>query len=102
MSKLYKNDTIVLVSFTTPPIPACYAKSLYQHLFDNVWETRREAEEDVRVFCDSNDGTEFISEIRYQFGSDFYEEMADEIGELISDQFDVWLVKNCIDELQYA
>lgn len=102
MSKISKTETIVLVSFSTPAIPACYEKSLYEHLLDSVWGARRDTEEDIRVFCNLIDGERFITEIRYQFGSNFYEEIADEIGELISEQLEVWLVKNSIDELQFA
>ncbi|PUE35536.1 hypothetical protein [Limnohabitans sp. Hippo4] len=102
MSKIHKKDTIVFVTFTTPPIPACYEKNLYQHLFMNVCAVRGEVEEDIRVMCDNKGDTKFIAEIRYQFGEDFFEDMADEIGELISEQLDIWLAKNCIEEYQFV
>lgn len=99
MSKIYKANTIVLVSYSTPSIPACFHQSLSQHMFDNVWAQRHEVEEDIRVMCDSTKNPQFITEIRYQFGEDFDEDLADEVGVLISKQFDVWCAKNNIDEL---
>lgn len=102
MSKVSKTQTIVLVSYSTPAIPACFKQSLYQHMFDNVWAQRREAEEDIRVVCDSIKTPQFITEITYQFGENFDDELADEIGEMISEQMDVWYAKNNIDELVTA
>ena len=102
MSKVTKTQTIVLVSYSTPAIPACFANSLYQHLLDNVWGHRSEADEDVRVICDSIKDPTCIAEITYQFGSDFDEELADEIGELINEQMDFWIAKNNIEELATA
>ena len=102
MLKITNTETIVLVSYGITPLPACFENSLYQHMLDNVWGVNREVEEDIRVTCNFIDGTKFITEIRYQFGSNFCEELADEIGELISEQLDVWRVKNPIDEFQFA
>jgi hypothetical protein len=98
MQKVNKTETIVLVSYSTPAIPACFKNSLYQHLFDNVWGQRNEAEEDLRVMCDGIGDDLHITEIRYQFGSDFNEDMADEIEELLNEQLKVWLAKNNIEE----
>lgn len=97
MSKISKKQTIVLVSYSTPTIPACFAQSLYQHMFDNVWAQRCEAEEDIRVICDSIKEPKYITEIRYQFGSGFDDDLANEIGELINEQFVAWCAKNNID-----
>ncbi len=93
MTKVNKTQTIVLVSYSTPLIPACFSKNLYQHMFDNVWGPRSEAEEDIRVICDKPNDPKYINEIRYQFGSEFSEELADEIGEMIGEQMDIWLKK---------
>ena len=98
MQKVNKTETIVLVSYSTPAIPACFKNSLYQHLFDNVWKPRREVEEHVSVICDRFQEPKYITEIRYQFGSDFDEDMADEIEELLNEQLEVWLAKNNIEE----
>ncbi|HQR86935.1 MAG: hypothetical protein B7Y05_07505 [Polynucleobacter sp. 24-46-87] len=102
MSKVTKTQTIVLVSYSTPAIPACFAKSLQKHLQSQVWESRSHAEEDVRVICDDYKNPKFITEIRYQFGEDFYDNLADEIGELISEQMDVWMAINNIEDLTTA
>lgn len=102
MSKITNTETIVFVSYSISPIPACFENSLYQHMLDNVWGVSREVEEDIRVICNFIDGAKFIDEIRYQFGSNFCLELADEIGELISEQLDVWLVKNRIEDFQFA
>lgn len=99
MSKVNKTQTIVLVSYSTPLIPACFSKSLYQHMFDNVWGLRSEVEEDIRVVCDDTKSPKYITEIRYQFGNDFSEELADKIGELINEQMIIWLAKSSIDEI---
>ncbi len=99
MSKVTKTQTIVLVTYSTPSIPACFAKSLSQHLFDNVMGPRNEAEEFVRVICDSHQVPKYVTEITYQFGSDFYEELADEIAELLDEQIAVWMAKHNIEEL---
>ncbi len=97
--KVNKTQTIVLVSYSTPLIPACFSKNLSQHMFDNVWGPRCEVEEHISVICDKPKDPKFITEIRYQFGSDFDDDLADEIGELINEQMDIWLAKNNIDEL---
>lgn len=102
MSKVTKTQTIVLVSYSTPAIPACFAKSLSQHLFDNVMSPRNEAEEFVRVICDSYKAPQFVAEITYQFGIDFNDDLADEIGDLISEQMSVWMTKNNIAEFVTA
>ena len=103
MSKVTKTQTIVLVSYSTPAIPACFENSLYHHLLDNVWGHRSEADEDVRVYCASHINPKLITEITYQFDSDFFhDDLADEIGELISEQLDVWMAKNNIEELVTA
>ncbi len=100
MQKVNKTETIVLVSYSTPAIPACFKNSLYQHLFDNVWGYNgHRVEEDLRVICDSFQDPKYITEISYQFGSDFDEDMADEIEELLNEQLEVWLAKNNIEEL---
>lgn len=99
MSKIFKSQVIVFVNYSTPAIPACFQQSLNRHMLDNVWAQRHEAEEDIRVICDSIKAPQYITEIRYQFGEDFNEYLADEVGELISEQFDVWCAKNNIDEL---
>ena len=102
MSKITNTETIVFVSYSISPIPACFENSLYQHMLDNVWGHSREAEEDIRLICNFLNGTKFIDEIRYQFGSNFCLEMADEIGVLVNEQLEVWRVKNRIDEFQFA
>jgi hypothetical protein len=102
MSKVTKTQTIVLVTYSTPSIPACFAKSLSQHLFDNVMGPRNEAEEFVRVICDSHQAPKYVTEVTYQFGCDFYEELADEIAELLNEQIAVWMAKNNIEELVAA
>jgi hypothetical protein len=102
MLKITNTETIVLVSYSIPPLPACFENSLYQHMFDNVYGDSSEVEEDILVICSFIDETKFITEIRYQFGSNFCEERADYVGELISDQLEVWHVKNRIDEFQFA
>ena len=100
MQKVNKTETIVLVSYSTPAIPACFENSLYQHLFDNVWGYNGHCvDEDLRVICDSFQDPKYITGIRYQFGSDFDEDMADEIEGLLNEQLEVWLVKNNIEEL---
>jgi hypothetical protein len=48
--------------------------------------------------CDGIGDDLHITEIRYQFGSDFNEDMADEIEELLNEQLKVWLAKNNIEE----
>lgn len=103
MSKVTKTQTIVLVSYSTPAIPACFVDSLYNHMLSNVWGQRNAADEDVRVYCANHINPKLITEITYQFGSDFFDDdLADEIGELISEQMQVWMAMNNIEELVTA
>ena len=94
MSNISNVETMILVTYQIAPIPAEFKDSLYQHLFDAVWGDRRMADEDIRVMVYSLEGESWISEIRYQFGEDYDQFLAEEIGELIDKEISVWAAKN--------
>jgi hypothetical protein len=101
MSKIRSVENITFVNYEITPIDGAFKDSLYQHLLDNVWGQRGEAEEDIRVICNGPSGND-VTEIRYQFGDDFDDHLAQEIGQLIEKQIAVWIAKNSIQELSEA
>ena len=101
MSKIRSVDSITFVNYEISPIDGAFKNSLYQHLLENVWGQRGEAEEDIRVICNGPSGN-VVTEIRYQFGDDFDDQLAQEIGQLIEKQIAIWIAKNNIPELTEA
>ena len=93
MSNITSVQTTVLVTYQIAPIPAAFKQSLYEHLFDTAWGDRREGEEDLRVLTDFVDFDNCVTAIRYQFGSDFDSNMAEEVGALIEKEIGVWAAK---------
>lgn len=93
MSNITSVDATVFVTYAIAPIPAAFKQSLYQHLFDTVWGDRCEVEEDLRVVTEAVDFASSITAIRYQFGSDFDSNMAEEVGALIDKEISVWAAK---------
>ena len=93
MSNITSVETMVFVTYEIAPIPAAFEDSLYQHLLNAVWGDRREVEEDIRVMVHVTKGGKFIREIRYQFGENYDEFYAEEIGELIDKEIGVWAAK---------
>ena len=90
MANITETQVQVLVTYAIKPISAAYQQSLYKHLFDNVWAKRREAEEDIRVLTDDFKSPTCVNAVRYQFGSDYDEDMAQEIGALIDAEISKW------------
>jgi len=101
MSYVRTDETAIFVTYEITPLKGHFKNSLYQHLFDNVWGERREAEEDIRVVCDKTTNN-LITGIRYQFGSDFDADEAKKVGELIDKQIRVWIAKNNIADVVEA
>ena len=93
MSNITSVETMVFVTYEIAPIPAAFEDSLYQHLFDAVWGDSGAVDEDIRVMVHVTKGGKFIREIRYQFGENYDEFYADEIGELIDKEISVWAAK---------
>ncbi len=93
MSNITSVETTVFVTYTIKPVPAAFKQSLYEHLFDTVWGDRREVEEDLRVLTGFVDFENCLTAIRYQFGSDFDSNMAEEVGALIEKEIGVWAAK---------
>ena len=93
MSNISNVEKMIFVSYQIEPISAAFKDSLYQHLLDAVWGSRRMADEDIRALVYSFEGESWISEIRYQFGEDFDELLMREIGELIEKEISVWAAK---------
>ena len=93
MSNITNVETMIFVTYQVVPIPAAFEDSLYQHLLDAVWGDMSAVDEDIRVMVHITKGGKFISEIRYQFGENYDEFYADEIGELIEKEINVWAAK---------
>ena len=99
MSNITDVETMIFVTYQIEPIQAAFEDSLYQHLLDAVWGDMSAVDEDIRVMVHITKGGKFISEIRYQFGENYDEFYADEIGELIDKEIGVWAAKTSISEL---
>ena len=99
MSNISNVETMILVTYQIAPIQAEFKDSLFQHLFDAVWGDRRMVDEDIRVMVYSREGESWISEIRYQFGEDYDQFLAEEIGELIDKEISVWTAKNNLHDI---
>jgi len=93
MANITNVETMIFVTYEISPIPAAFEDSLYQHLLDAVWGDSGMVDEDIRVMVHSFEGESWISEIRYQFGENYDEFYADEIGELIDKEISVWAAK---------
>ena len=93
MANITSVETMIFVTYEIAPIPAAFEDSLYQHLLDAVWGDMSAVDEDIRVMVHITKGGKFIREIRYQFGENYDEFYADEIGELIDKEISVWAAK---------
>ena len=94
MANISNVETMIFVTYQITRIPAEFENSLYQHLLDAVWGDRRMVDEDIRVMVYGCEGESWISEIRYQFGEEYDNFLAEEIGELIDKEISVWVAKN--------
>lgn len=99
MSNITNAETMIFVTYKIKPIPGVFEDSLYKHLLSAVWGDRRMADEDIRVMVYSCEGESWISEIRYQFGEDYDEYLAEEIGELIEREVAAWTAKQNLKDL---
>jgi len=95
MSHVKVAKTIAFVTYEITPISIGWKDSLYQHLFNKVWKKRGGVQESIDVICDKF-SSDYVTEIRYQFGYDFDEYEADEVGEMIDEEISVWANKNNI------
>jgi len=102
MSNITDVETMIFVTYQIDPIPGAFKNSLYQHLLDAVWGDRREADEDIRVILHSFEGESWIKEIRYQFGENYDEFYAEEIGELIEKEIFHWSTVTNFNEIVTA
>jgi len=105
MSYVIKTETeqMAFATYMIKPMNKCFEDSLYQHLFDNVWGERGNiVEETVWVVCERIGDKECITAVKYQFGYDFSEELAEEVGELIEEQIGFWIDKNNYSEVAFA
>jgi hypothetical protein len=102
MSKITNIEKMIFVTYEITPIPAVFENSLYKHLLHEVWGYRSMVDEDIRVVALNANGVSNICEIRYQFGEDYDEDLAEEIGELIDTQINVWSAKHNIADLVSA
>ena len=93
MSNISNVEKMIFVTYEIAPIPAAFEDSLNQHLLDAVWGDMSAVDEDIRVMVHITKGGKFIREIRYQFGENYDEFYADEIGELIDKEISVWAAK---------
>ena len=102
MSNISNVEKMFFVCYQIEPLSAAFKDSLYQHLLDAVWGSRRMADEDIRVLVHSYEGESLISEIRYQFGEDFDEFLMREIGELIEKEISVWAANTTVKDVLTA
>ena len=99
MSNITNVETMIFVTYRIARIQAEFKDSLDQHLLDAVWGDSGRADEDIRVIVNSWQGEAWISEIRYQFGENYDEFLAEEIGELIDKEISVWSAKNNLHDI---
>ena len=102
MSNITETQVQVLVTYAIKPISAAYQQSLYKHLFDNVWAKRGEVEEDISVLTDNFKSPTCVNAIRYQFGSDYDEDIAQEIGLLIDAEINKWAATTSVADVLAA
>ena len=102
MSNITETQVQVLVTYEIKPISAAYKQSLYQHLFENVWAKRREADEDIRVLTDNISSPTYINAVRYQFGCEYDEDLAQEIGALIDAEISKWAATTSVVDVLVA
>ena len=102
MSNITNVETMIFVTYQIAPIPEAFEDSLYVHLLDAVWGDRSAIDEDIRVMVHVTKGGRYIKAIRYQFGEDYDEYLAEEIGELIEKEISVWAAKTNLKDIVAA
>jgi|LauGreDrversion4_2_1035121.scaffolds.fasta_scaffold01530_11 hypothetical protein len=94
MANIVETEFQVFVTYEIDPIPHEFEDSLYRHLLTKVWGKSNWADEDIRVVVNLIDGKVMINQVRYQFGDRYDEILAEEIGDLIDEQIDIWMSRN--------
>lgn len=102
MAIITSKKTVVFVTYTIKPISAAFKDALEKHLIKFVCNKRREWNEHLMVMVDIHRDPKNITSIRYQFGNDFDDYMADDVEELIEEEINVWLCKASISDLVEA
>lgn len=99
MAKIVDTEMQVFVTYGIKPIPTAFEDSLNRHLLSEVWGDSNYADEDIRTVKDVVDGKSMITQVRYQFGERYDEDLAEEIGELIEEQISRWANKTAVWEV---
>jgi len=102
MAIITSKRTDVFVTYTIKPISAAFKDALEKHLTKFVCNKRREWNEHLSVMVDVYRDPNNITSIRYQFGTDFDDYMADDVEELIEEEINAWLCKASIADVMEA
>ena len=99
MSNITSSKMVVFVYYKINPLNSAFEDSLYRHLLSEVCIKRNGWGESISVMTDKFKNPKYITEIRYQFGSDFDEDMIEDVGELINNDIIRWIVKTKVSEI---
>jgi hypothetical protein len=91
MSHIISYKKVFFVYYKINPINSAFEPSLYKHLLSKVCMKRNGWSEAISVITDNIKNPKFITDIRYQFGGDFDEDMVDDVAELIEEEISRWL-----------
>ena len=102
MAKIIDTKIEVYVTYKIDPIPGAFQQSLNQHLLETVWGSSSWVDESVDAMVENIKGVSTITEIKYQFGERYDEYLAEEIGELIEEEINVWMCRTSIADVMEA
>jgi hypothetical protein len=102
MAKIIDTTMQVFVTYKISPLSAAFEESLYGHLLKTVWGDSNWVDEDIRVIVNHLNGKPVINEVWYQFGERYDEDLAEEIGELIDEQIQVWQLRTSVADVMEA
>jgi hypothetical protein len=99
MSNITSSKMVVFVYYKINPLNSAFEDSLGEHLLSEVCMKRNGWGECINVIIDKFKSPKYITEVRYQFGSDFDEDMIEEVGELIDNEINRWAAKTKVAEM---
>ncbi len=94
MANIVDTEFQVFVTYEINPIPQNFEDSLRRHLLTKVWGNDHWADEDITVVVSSVNGKPMVNKVCYQFGERYDGSVAEEIGDLIDEQVNVWASEN--------
>lgn len=102
MAMIIDTKIEVYVTYKVDPIPGAFQDLLCLHLLETVCGDSNWPDEYIFVTVENIKGVSTITEIKYQFGERYDEYLAEEIGELIEEQINVWMCRTSIADVLEA